>query len=140
MSIESSVTAGSPNRTNTSTAPYQPTMNFPLEAYFMAAMRWLWGVFTTILWLLQFPISLMIAGYVLIWLFNFLLPAAIPAICILPFSVHLQGCQQTRPPPDPRLIQDGLNYGAKLEEMQIIGASSVELPYYLRIGEDSVRQ
>lgn len=114
-------------------------MNLQSRIYLTAILRWLLDVFSSIMSLLRLPIALLMSWLLLAWLYDYSITAAAPALCGLPFASYMQSCQPTLPSPDPVFFQDGLNYSSKLEEMQRMGANSVEFPYYLRIGEGSVR-
>lgn len=114
-------------------------MNLQSRTYLTAILRWLLDVLSSMMSLLRLPIALLMSWLLLAWLYDYSITAATPALCGFPFASYMQSCQPTLTSLDPVFFQDGLSYSSKLEEMQRMGANSVELPYYLRIGEGSVR-
>jgi hypothetical protein len=127
------------------------TLWLALWKYISGFFYWEMKIINMLLPLMSFLLALSLACIVIIWLLEFfvtghgILTSAVGKFCVLPglsyLGVYVGVCE--RPPPKPktplRFFQEGLDYGSKMAEMQMIGADSVELPYLLQISEGQVR-
>lgn len=125
-----------------------------LSTYYIShIIHWTLGLFGTVMELLKFPLAailvLLISGFgmqsALGWAYSGIRhpgPTLATVLCYIPGPSSLDICKPTPTTPiKPNLLfEKGLSYGSKLEEMQRLGANSVELPYYLSIGEGEVRK
>ena len=124
----------------------KPKISNPsIKDYIIASLHWIAGTLGSMMSILQLPLAMMssmiVTLLVLYWVYDSSVTAISQKLCRIPGISYLEICQPVSsdlPIPTP-FFQDGLGYGSKLEEMQRLGADSVELPYYLRIGEGSVR-
>jgi hypothetical protein len=112
------------------------------RAYVSAVLVWFLAIAVNMLIVLMTLLAGVFAMYVVYeYALEALAPAmkslcAVPGISILGLTI----CSPPPPPPEPpQFLREGLDYGAKLSEMQKIGANSIELPYLLQISEGSVR-
>ena len=120
-----------------------PTLALPVKRYFIQSLHWILSFLGTVMSILQIPFAVVLSLYAIYWLFYTIMMLATPKFCELPGITFLEICRLPTelpgPPETSPFIQTGLDYSSKLEEMQKLGADSVELPYHLRIGEGGVR-
>lgn len=123
----------------------------PLFKIISECLSWILLILGKVIYLLQWPIALAVSlllSYFLVYLglnvfTSFTIPNFHANPCSLPLISSLKVCRSAgsaQPPKLYPLMKKGLAYTSTLEEMQNIGASSVDLPYYLRVGEDGVRR
>jgi hypothetical protein len=101
----------------------------------IAALHWTGGILGSMMSILQLPLamlmSIIVSFIVLHWVYDYSVTVTSPTLCRIPGMSYLEICQPSSSDPrkQPPLFQDGLGYGPKLEEIQRLGADSVELPY-----------
>ena len=102
--------------------------------------RWIINATSTKSKMMQIPVAIGLSVFVGVLAIRLALFITVPVVCSPAWS-HLSICNQniTVNTTIDVFIAKGLQYGSTLEEMQAIGADTVELPYYLRLGEGAVR-
>lgn len=91
--------------------------------------------------MMQIPIAAGLSVFVGVLAIRLALFITIPMDCSSPIWSHMPICNSnlTVNASIDVFIAKGLQYGSTLEEMQALGVDTVELPYYLRLGEGAVR-
>lgn len=118
----------------------QPGVRF--HSFLLNSLHWVLSTAGTVFNMLQIPIAIGMSLLIIYLVSDAILVASKPTICLVPGISSLEICDLPSIPPEPTIpaaVQNALEYSSKLEEMQILGANSVELPYYLGIAEGGIR-